>query len=172
MENIPNVLSKSIYSNMDGKAKDFDNISTDSKLTFIYSNWIEFYLILIGYVIGFGSFWRFPYLVFTNGGGIFVLVFAILLIFIGIPVFYLETYLGQIFRHGPVEVFIHIHKKFTGVGWAMVLTTWMLSLYYAIILVWAYYYLFASFSIDLPWSNSGKVDESGNPLPGINTVGF
>jgi SNF family Na+-dependent transporter len=113
-----------------------------------------------------------PYLIYTNGGGIFVLIFIILLFVIGIPCFYMETYFGQIFRRGPVETFGHIHKKFTGVGWAMVSVSWMLSLYYGTLLCWSYYFLFASFTSPLPWSNEGKVDKQGHPLPCINTVIF
>lgn len=171
METIPNNFSVSFNAKVEKlKKKDKDNVSVDSKLTFIYNNWLEYYLILIGYVIGFGSFWRFPYLIFTNGGGIFVLVFSIIMILLGIPAFYLETYLGQIFRHGPVETFKTIHKKFYGVGWAMCITVWFLSLYYALILVWAYYYFFASFQSPLPWSNDGKFDENGIALPTVNAV--
>lgn len=152
--------------------KENDNLSLNTKASYIYSNSVEFYLILIGYVVGYGSFWRFPYLVFNNGGGIFVLIFAILLFVIGIPMFYLETFYGQMLRHGPVETFIMINKKFSGVGWAMVATTWMLSVYYGLLLVWSYYFFFASFVSPLPWSNVNKFDDEGKALPTINTVRF
>ena len=165
------IIKENFSSNKNVLVND-DLHSKKSNVSFTFENWIEYYLILIGYVIGFGSFWRFPYLIFTNGGGIFVLVFSIILVFLGIPIFYLECYLGQLYQRGPVETFMKISNKFKGVGWAMVLTTWLLSLYYCIILVWAYYYLFASFSSPLPWSNFGKTDDKGNPLPAINTQYF
>ena len=144
----------------------------NSKVTMIFEHWVEYYLILTGYVIGFGSFWRFPYLVYENGGGIFILIFLIMLFLFGLPLFYLETFLGQIYKRGPVEVFEHLHKKYKGVGIAMTIVTWLLSSYYCIILVYAYYYFFASFISPLPWSNEGKVDDNGNPLPLINTEYF
>lgn len=136
-----------------------DNHENKSVVTMIFNNWIEYYLILIGYVIGFGSFWRFPYLIFSNGGGIFVLIYIIVLILFGIPLFYLETFLGQVYKRGPIEVFEHIGKKFKGVGIAMTITTWLLSIYYCTILVWAYYFLFASFKSPLPWSMENSSNE-------------
>jgi SNF family Na+-dependent transporter len=60
--------------------------------------------------------------------------------------------LGQLLRKGPVEVFQMIGKKFTGLGWATVFVSFALSAYYAIILCWAVYYFFLSFSSPLPWS--------------------
>lgn len=120
---------------------------------FIDSN-IKYYIMLIGISIGYGAFWRFPYLVFKNGGGVYIIIYSFLLFVIGVPIFYLETYYGQVFRKGPVEVFTHIHKKFSGLGWSMVIVTWMLSIYYATLVVWALYFLFNSFYFPLPWSNS------------------
>jgi SNF family Na+-dependent transporter len=66
--------------------------------------------------------------------------------------FVLETVLGQILRKGPVEGYAMIRKKFTGIGWANVIISWIVSLYYAIILCWAVYYFFLSFYSPLPWA--------------------
>ena len=42
-------------------------IHDDDLKNFRYSRPIEYWLILIGYAIGYGSFWRFPYLIYTCG---------------------------------------------------------------------------------------------------------
>jgi neurotransmitter:Na+ symporter, NSS family len=42
-----------------------------------WSNPIEFILTVIGFAVGLGAIWRFPYLVFINGGGIFIIIFVI-----------------------------------------------------------------------------------------------
>jgi hypothetical protein len=39
----------------------------DDLKDFRYDRPIEYWLILIGYAIGYGSFWRFPYLIYTCG---------------------------------------------------------------------------------------------------------
>lgn len=176
LENKNDFLDKPLASNLINDSHNEENHhnrhSLKSKQTYVFENRIEYYLILIGYVIGFGSFWRFPYLIYSNGGGTFVLVFIIVLAIIGIPIFYLETFFGQIYKKGPVEFFKSIHPKFGGVGWSMCIVTWLLSSYYCIILVWSYYYLFASFTWPLPWSNEIITDEFGNALPYINKVSF
>jgi len=55
---------------------------------------IEYYLCTLGVAVGYGSIWRFPYLVYANGGGAFLIPYLICYILIGIPMFYLETACG------------------------------------------------------------------------------
>ncbi len=86
----------------------------------------------------------------------------IFFIFISIPVFTLENALGQIFKKGPVEIFEMIKKRFGGLGWASVITCWFISIYYAIILCWSYYYFFISFKYPLPWSYDANQQDKIN----------
>ena len=91
-------------------------------------------------------------LIFKLSGGVFFIPFLFFFIVIAIPLFTLENALGQIFKKGPVEIFEMIRKKYVGVGWACVITSWFISLYYAIIMCWSFYYFFMSFISPLPWS--------------------
>jgi SNF family Na+-dependent transporter len=88
---------------------------------------------------------------------VFFIPFLIFFFLIAIPLFTLETLLGQIFKKGPVEVFAMIRKQFAGIGWAQIIVSWIISIYYAIILCWSVYYFFLSFTYPLPWSKEAML---------------
>ena len=59
-----------------------------------FSNNLEYWLSCIGYAVGYGNIWRFPYLLFANGGGAFLIPYFIALFVISVPNFIIETAFG------------------------------------------------------------------------------
>ena len=59
-----------------------------------FNNHFEYLLSVLGFTAGFGSVWRFPYLIYKNGGGVFLIPYFIVLVLVGIPSFYFETAIG------------------------------------------------------------------------------
>ncbi|VDO10328.1 unnamed protein product [Rodentolepis nana] len=112
---------------------------------------IEFLLSCIAFAVGLGNVWRFPYLCFKNGGGAFLVPYVIMLICLGLPIFFLEFAFGQFASLGPIAIW-SISPLFKGVGYAMTIVSWYISLYYNVIIATAFFYLFASFNSQLPWS--------------------
>ena len=55
----------------------------------VYNNKWEYIMSAIGVCVGFGAFWRFPYLIYKNGGGTFLVPYAIAMVLIGMPLLYL-----------------------------------------------------------------------------------
>ena len=64
----------------------------------------EFLLSCIGYCVGLGNVWRFPYLAYQNGGGVFFIPYFTMLFACGIPIFMAELALGQYSAQGTLTV--------------------------------------------------------------------
>lgn len=116
---------------------------------------IDFLLSVIGFCVDLGNVWRFPYMCYKNGGGAFLIPYCVMLIFGGIPLFYLELALGQYNQSGAITVWDKVCPIFKGIGFAMVLVAFFVDWYYNVIISYALYYFFASFARPLPWSSCG-----------------
>ncbi|XP_076863183.1 sodium- and chloride-dependent GABA transporter 2 isoform X3 [Brachyhypopomus gauderio] len=77
-----------------------------------WNNKLEFVLSVAGEIIGLGNVWRFPYLCYKNGGGAFFIPYLIFLFTCGIPVFFLETALGQYTSEGGITCWRKISPLF------------------------------------------------------------
>ncbi|XP_075066690.1 sodium- and chloride-dependent GABA transporter 2-like [Mixophyes fleayi] len=118
-----------------------------------WNNKMEFVLSVAGEIIGLGNVWRFPYLCYKNGGGAFFIPYLIFLFTCGIPVFFLETALGQYTSQGGVTSWRRICPLFEGIGYSSQVIVILLNFYYIVVLAWAFFYLFNSFTSDLPWAS-------------------
>ena len=58
--------------------------------------------------------WRFPYLCYKHGGGAFLVPYSLMLLFIGIPCFFMEISLGQYAALGPVTLYTNMAPLFKG----------------------------------------------------------
>lgn len=111
-----------------------------------------FILAAIGSAIGLGNFWRFPYLTFKWGGGIWFIPYLIALMLLGLPMMLLELSLGQLFQRGDIGVFRGIHPRLYGVGLASVFSAFAINIFYTYLIAIAGCYFFAGFVSPLPWS--------------------
>ncbi|CAI5687656.1 unnamed protein product [Oreochromis niloticus] len=112
----------------------------------------EFILSVAGAIIGLGNVWRFPYLCYKNGGGAFLIPYVLFLVTCGIPLFVLETALGQYTSQGGIMCWRKICPLFEGMGYTSQMIIFYGSISYIVILAWAFLYLFSSFSGELPWA--------------------
>uniref|UniRef100_A0A671RTK3 Transporter n=1 Tax=Sinocyclocheilus anshuiensis TaxID=1608454 RepID=A0A671RTK3_9TELE len=113
----------------------------------------EFLLAVAAQIIGLGNVWRFPYLCYKNGGGVFFVPYMLFLVVCGVPLFLLETALGQFTSLGGVGAWMKICPLFAGLGFASQMMILHSCVYYIVILAWAFFYLCSSFQTQLPWSH-------------------
>ncbi|XP_011947500.1 PREDICTED: sodium-dependent neutral amino acid transporter B(0)AT1 isoform X4 [Cercocebus atys] len=137
-----------------------------------WDNKAQYMLTCVGFCVGLGNVWRFPYLCQSHGGGAFMIPFLILLVLEGIPLLHLEFAIGQRLRRGSLGVWNSIHPALKGVGLASMLVSFMVGLYYNTIISWIMWYFFNSFQEPLPWSEcplnenrTGYVDECARSSP-------
>lgn len=114
-----------------------------------WSSRFGFLMAAIGSAIGLGNFWKFPYEAGENGGGAFVLVYLLCVVFIALPVLWAELVIG---RHGKLSgpgSFGAIAKErgqsssaWAMAGWLAVLATFLILSFYSVIAGWILYYIF------------------------------
>lgn len=103
----------------------------------------------IGSAIGLGNIWRFPYIAYDNGGGAFLLPYVVALITAGVPVLVLDYVLGHRFRGSAPLVWRRISARTEAIGWVQTIITYIIAVYYAVILAWSTIYTW--FSLKLSW---------------------
>lgn len=103
----------------------------------------------IGSAIGLGNIWRFPYIAYDNGGGAFLLPYVVALITAGVPVLLLDYVLGHRFRGSAPLVWRRISARTEAIGWVQTIITYIIAVYYAVILAWSTIYTW--FSLKLAW---------------------
>lgn len=120
-----------------------DRPAWDSKLQYVLAQ--------VGFSVGLGNVWRFPYLCHQNGGGAFMLLYVMLLLIIGVPLFFMELAAGQSIRQGSIGVWKHISPRLAGIGYSSCMVCFFVALYYNVIIAWSLFYMGNSFQYPLPW---------------------
>ncbi|KAM4628396.1 sodium- and chloride-dependent GABA transporter 2-like [Polymixia lowei] len=118
---------------------------------------VEFLLAVAGNVVGLGNVWRFPYLCYKNGGGAFLVPYLVFVVFVAIPLFLLETAVGQYSQEGSITCWRKLCPLAEGIGYGGHLILLYSCMCYIIILAWALFYLVFSFSAQLPWASCTNV---------------
>ncbi|CAH8674188.1 unnamed protein product [Schistosoma bovis] len=147
--------------NHSSNKKSIENIDKRLEKPIERAQWkgkIDFLISCMGFSIGLGNVWRFPYLCYKNGGGAFLIPYFISVFLAGIPLFLLEVTVGQVTRRGVIAAW-NICPLFQGIGYACTLINFFLNCYYTVILAWAFHFIFSSFTNQLPWT---RCDQSWN----------
>ncbi|MDO5717831.1 MAG: sodium-dependent transporter [Tissierellia bacterium] len=124
-----------------------------------------FIMAAAGFAIGLGNMWRFPYLVGTQGGGAFVLVYLVICLLIGIPLFTMEITLGRKAQSNPVTGMRKIAGKGTpwvSFGWFGVIAAFFILTYYIQIMGWLAAYIVKMLTGELSGLAAGGYETAFN----------
>ena len=111
-----------------------------------FSSKLGIILATAGSAVGLGNIWRFPYMTGQNGGAVFIMIYVLCVLLLGIPCMVSEFIIG---RHGQANTARSFRKMSGGSPWMLigymgVLTGFLISSYYAVVSGWCLEYMWAS----------------------------
>jgi len=109
-----------------------------------------FIMAAAGSAVGLGNLWKFPYLAGANGGGIFVLVYLLIVLFIGFTIILGEMTLGRYTQLSPYNAYKTINKKWAFVGGLGIFASFIILSFYSVIGGWVLNYLFKTITGGIP----------------------
>ncbi|RNA09092.1 sodium- and chloride-dependent glycine transporter 1-like [Brachionus plicatilis] len=146
-------------------------IESQSEKRETWNGKFDFVLSALGYAVGLGNVWRFPYLCYRNGGGVFFIPYFIFMFLVGIPLVFLELGVGQFTSNGPLTSWKMV-PIFRGIGLSMNIVNFYANLYYNMIIAYSLYYLVISFTSKLPWQECNPLWSSPNCIDDYSQQNF
>jgi len=110
-----------------------------------FGSQIGFILAAAGSAVGIGNLVGFPVAATKNGGGAFLLIYAIFVVAICIPVMMAELSLGRRTDKDPVGAYKTLGGGLWNIaGWLSFITPFMIAVFYVVITIWISGYLFGA----------------------------
>lgn len=107
-----------------------------------FTSSLGFVLAAAGSAVGLGNIWRFPYVTAKDGGGLFLLVYLILLMTFGFSLLVAEITIGRMTRQSPLTAYGTLNKKWGFLGLIACLVPLIITPYYSVIGGWVCQYFF------------------------------
>ena len=91
-----------------------------------------------GSAVGLGNIWRFPYMLGSNGGAAFLLIYILCILFLGLPVMIAEFYIGRHAKSNAAGAFriIAPRTKWSVIGYLGVFAAFFILGFYFVIAGW------------------------------------
>jgi len=108
---------------------------------------LGFILAAAGSAVGLGNIWKFPYIAGANGGGAFVLIYLVTVLFIGFSILIAEMFIGYMGRKDGVSCFESLapkHKKIWKLAGFQSLTGLFIISFYSVVIGWIFNYIVTS----------------------------
>lgn len=106
-----------------------------------FTGGLGFVLAAAGSAVGLGNLWRFPYLAAQYGGGIFLLVYLILVVTFGFSLLIMEIAIGRKTKKSSILAYKQLHNKFGFLGYMAAIVPMIILPYYCVIGGWVMKYI-------------------------------
>ena len=101
-----------------------------------FSGSLGFVLAAAGSAVGVGNIWRFPYLCAKDGGGLFLIVYLVLVLTFGFVLLTTDIAIGRRTKQNALKAFCTLHPKWKFLGYLTFLVPTLIMTYYSVIGGW------------------------------------
>lgn len=115
-----------------------------------FSSILGFIMVAIGLALGIGTLWRFPYVVGENGGAIFIFLYILIILVIGIPLMTCEVTIGYATGNAAIDAYKTLKPgtKWYLAGYLHTLAALIIVGYTSLIYAWIIKYIAGAISGD------------------------
>ena len=115
-----------------------------------FSSILGFIMVAIGLALGIGTLWRFPYVVGENGGAIFIFLYILIILVIGIPLMTCEVTIGYSTGNAAIDAYktLKPNTKWYLAGYLHTLAALIIVGYTSVIYAWIIKYIAGAFMGD------------------------
>ena len=129
---------------------------------------LAFMMAMIGSAVGLGNIWRFPNVLYSHGGGSFMVPYIISLFLLGISFVLVEYAVGFKFKKSIARILFSIKTKLEPVAWFILLIVFLITTYYVCVVGWDLIYIVLSFT--KAWGSNPDIYFANNVLHSTDSI--
>ena len=105
-------------------------------------------LATVGCAVGLGNIWRFPYMLGSNGGAAFLLIYILCILLLGFPVMITEFFIGRHTNRNAAGAFKELAPgtRWSLIGYNGVLAAFLILGFYSVVAGWTLEYVLEAFN--------------------------
>ena len=134
----------------------------------VWNSNITFILAMIGSAVGLGNIWRFPNVLYSNGGGSFMIPYIVSLFLLGISFVLVEYAVGYKFKTSLSKILYSVYNKLEPVAWFVLTIVFLITTYYICVVGWDLIYVVLSFT--KAWGSNPDLFFSQSVLQATDTI--
>ena len=129
---------------------------------------LAFMMAMIGSAVGLGNIWRFPNVLYSNGGGSFMIPYIVSLFLLGISFVLVEYAVGFKFKKSIARIMFSVKEKLEPVAWFILLIVFLITTYYVCVVGWDFIYIILS--ITKAWGANPDLYFANNVLHATDSM--